>query len=79
MVNANLFEQSYLASISYVDHLIDRVLGFFDDLDLEKDTIVVFMSDHRFILAENGLWNKYSTLDLATTSLHVLGQIGGAR
>ncbi len=67
-VNANLFGQSYFASISYVDHLIGRVLGALDDLDLEKDTIAVLMSDRGFILAENGLRNKYSTLDLANNA-----------
>ncbi len=63
--NANLFRQSYFASISYVDQLIGRILGALDDLGLEKDTIVLLMSDHGFMMGENGLWNKYSTLDLA--------------
>lgn len=38
--------QHYYAAVSYVDAQVGKILQALDDLDLAKETIVVFTSDH---------------------------------
>jgi uncharacterized sulfatase len=52
--------RSYYASISFLDANVGRVLDALDRLGLTKNTIVVFMSDHGYLLGENGQWMKQS-------------------
>ncbi|XP_060783362.1 iduronate 2-sulfatase isoform X2 [Neoarius graeffei] len=42
--------QHYFAAISYVDAQVGKILQALDDLDLAKETIVVFTSDHGFVV-----------------------------
>jgi len=53
----------YYASISFLDEQIGRVLGALDRLGLRDNTIVAFVSDHGFHLAEHGLWCKTSCFE----------------
>ncbi len=55
--------QAYHASISHMDAQVGRVLKALDELDLAKDTIVVFTSDHGYLLGEHGLWQKQSVFE----------------
>ena len=55
--------RSYYASISFMDANVGRVLDALDRLGLSKNTIVVFMSDHGYLLGENGQWMKQSLLE----------------
>ncbi len=55
---------AYYACISFVDAQIGRVLQTLDDLDLWKNTIVVFYSDHGYHLGEHGgMWHKMSVFE----------------
>lgn len=55
---------AYYACISFVDAQIGRVMQTLDDLDLWKNTVVVFYSDHGYHLGEHGgMWHKMSVFE----------------
>ena len=54
--------QAYLASISWVDWNVGRVLTELDHLGLRENTIVVFVADHGYQLGEKGKWSKAGSL-----------------
>jgi iduronate 2-sulfatase len=54
--------QAYIASISWTDWNIGRVLAELDRLGLRDNTIVVFVADHGYQLGEKGKWSKAGSL-----------------
>ena len=52
--------RAYYGSISYVDQLIGRVLAALRATGLDKNTAIVFASDHGEMLGERGMWFKKS-------------------
>ncbi len=54
--------RAYLASASFMDWNVGRVLAELDRLGLREKTIVVFWSDHGFQLGEKGKWSKAGSL-----------------
>lgn len=58
--------RAYLASVSYADMQIGRVLKQLADSGLEKNTIVVFWSDHGWHLGEKGITGKNSLWERST-------------
>lgn len=59
---AKEFIRAYLASCSYVDQNVGRVLAALDRLHLRTNTIVVFWGDHGYQLGERGKWSKAGSL-----------------
>ncbi|TPI35835.1 choline-sulfatase [Mesorhizobium sp. B3-1-6] len=52
--------RAYYGSISYVDQLIGKVIAALRATGLDKNTAIVFTSDHGEMLGERGMWFKKS-------------------
>ena len=58
------FTRAYYASISQMDFHVGRVLKRLEELKLAENTIVVFISDHGYLLGEHGgQWMKMSLFE----------------
>jgi arylsulfatase A-like enzyme len=54
--------RTYLASISFSDWNLGRVVAELDRLGLRENTIIVFIVDHGYQLGEKGKWSKAGSL-----------------
>lgn len=54
--------RAYIASTSWTDWNIGRVVAELDRLGLRENTIIVLMVDHGFQLGEKGKWSKAGSL-----------------
>ena len=74
---------AYLASISYADWNLGRVLDELDRLNLRDSTAVVFVADHGYQLGEKGKWSKAGSLFEGGTRVplivHMPGMQGNGR
>ncbi len=50
--------REYLAAVKSVDRNVGRVLALLKQLKIDRNTIVVFTSDHGYNLGEHGVWYK---------------------
>lgn len=53
----------YYACISFVDHQVGLLLKALERLELDDNTLVVFMSDHGYNLGEHGMWEKFNLFE----------------
>jgi len=51
----------YYAMITAIDDNVGRILDKLEELNLTESTLVVFLSDHGFLLEQHGLWGKGNT------------------
>ena len=49
----------YYGNLAQMDDCLGRVLNALRELDLEKDTIILYTADHGEMLGEHGLWQKF--------------------
>lgn len=56
----------YLASISYLDAQVGKVLDELKQLDLDERTAVVFVSDHGYHAGEHGHFGKWTNFEVGT-------------
>ncbi|MSU65970.1 MAG: hypothetical protein EXS38_07700 [Opitutus sp.] len=53
------FMQGYLASMSYADHQLGRLLDALEASPMKDNTIIVLWSDHGFHIGEKENWEKF--------------------
>ncbi len=58
--------QAYRASTSYMDAQVGRILAALDASGQRENTIVVFLSDHGYLLGQHGQWMKNILWEPAT-------------
>jgi arylsulfatase A-like enzyme len=71
--------RAYLASISWVDWNIGRVIAELDRLGLRENTIIVFVVDHGYQLGEKGKWSKAGSLFEMGTRVPMMISAPGAK
>ena len=55
---ARLGRAYYYSMVRLIDREMGRILAALDQLDMTRDTIVVFTTDHGELLGDHGLWMK---------------------
>jgi len=58
--------QGYLASISFADAMVGRLIDALDRSDIADNTIIVLWGDHGFHLGEKGRWRKSTLWERST-------------
>ena len=58
--------EGYLASVTYVDHEIGRLLDALDGSEAAADTVIVLWSDHGWHLGEKEHWGKWTGWERST-------------
>lgn len=58
--------QAYYASVSYMDAQVGRLLDSLEELGLKENTLVVFTSDHGYLLGEHHKYQKQHLFEEAT-------------
>jgi arylsulfatase A-like enzyme len=68
--------QSYLATISFVDAQLGKLLDALDESGESEDTIIVLWSDHGFQLGSKERWGKRSLWERATKVVLMISSPG---
>ena len=63
---AQEIKEAYYATISFVDAQVGRILDQLEVSGLDKNTVVVFTSDHGYHMGEHGHWQKQTLFENAT-------------
>ena len=58
--------QGYLASVSFADAMVGKMIDALDDSGQTDNTIIVLWSDHGFHLGEKDMWGKMTLWDETT-------------
>ncbi|MDN3690504.1 sulfatase [Cyclobacterium jeungdonense] len=69
---------AYMASVRFMDQQVGRLLDALDRMDLRKETIVIFMSDHGYNLGEHDCWSKSSLWEGSVAAPLIISVPGSA-
>jgi arylsulfatase A-like enzyme len=75
---------NYYATVALCDHLLGRLLDYFDRHGMWRDTALVVTTDHGFLLGEHDFWAKnrmtlYQEIVHIPLLVYVPGRAGGGR
>lgn len=62
---ARTLKHAYLASTSYVDAQIGRMMETLDELGIRDNTIIIVWGDHGWHLGDMGVWGKATNYEIA--------------
>jgi iduronate 2-sulfatase len=71
--------RAYYASVSCVDDQVGKLLAALERLRMVDNTIIVFFSDHGFLLGEHGQWQKEMLFEEAARVPLIIVPAGGLR
>ena len=63
---ARTLKHAYLASVSYVDAQIGKMIDALEEAGLRENTIIMVWSDHGWHLGDMGVWGKATNYEIAT-------------
>lgn len=63
---ATTCKHAYLASVSYVDALIGKMISALEEAGVRENTIIILWSDHGYHLGDMGVWAKATNYEIAT-------------
>ena len=76
--NWRAFVQAYLASVSYIDSMLGRLLDALEASAIADDTMVVFVSDNGYHLGEKQTLHKHTLWDSAVRVPLIIADPGAA-
>lgn len=71
--------RGYYASISFIDDQVGKLMRAIEERDLVDNTIIVFVSDHGFLLGEHHQWQKQMLFEEAARVPLIIVPPGGLR
>jgi iduronate 2-sulfatase len=71
--------RGYYASVSFIDDQVGKLIAALERLQMIDHTIIVFFSDHGFLLGEHGQWQKEMLFEEAARVPLIIVPAGGLR
>ncbi|HEV2295313.1 MAG TPA: sulfatase [Tepidisphaeraceae bacterium] len=71
--------RAYYASISLIDEQVGRLVEALERLKLSDDTLIVFLSDHGYLLGEHQTWQKMMLFEEASRVPMIISGAGVRR